>query len=287
MSIYLSSGAFQARNLMQVVSDAMRLRIKNIELSSGLSHTDDVLDTLNSANNINYLVHNYFPSPHEPFVLNLASLDETIHMQSIALCHRAIDLSAALNAPYYSVHAGFCFHLTPEMLGDPITQSTVSEQLYVPYAQAYDHFVATIIELAQYANDRNVGLMVENNVVSSAYLAGGENKGLLIAEPTEMLRFIQDVEYTGVKLLVDTGHLKVSATALNFDAMTAIEYLSDHIGALHLSDNDGIYDTNEPITTSSWFYPLLSQLTHLPWVIEAYTLTDDEIAQQFELLRLI
>jgi len=45
---------------------------------------------------LNYLIHNYFPPPSKPFVLNLASLDDKLYKQSIDLCINAIKLSKNL-----------------------------------------------------------------------------------------------------------------------------------------------------------------------------------------------
>ena len=48
--------------------------------------------------------------------------------------------------------------------------------------------------------------------------------------------------------LVDVAHLKVSANTLNFDAREYLEiFKKDKIGGYHLSDNNGLVDSNKEI----------------------------------------
>ena len=53
--------------------------------------------------------------------------------------------------------------------------------------------------------------------------------------------------------LVDVAHLKVSANTLNFNPREYLEIFKDKIGGYHLSDNNGLVDSNKEISKSSWF----------------------------------
>jgi sugar phosphate isomerase/epimerase len=206
-----------------------------------------ILDSLNGAKNrIRFLVHNYFPPPVVPFVLNLASTDSVIHHRSVALCKNAIDLCAGLKAPFYSVHSGFAMHLDPEDLGDPRKQARHGAASRIPRDEAYETFVKTIRSLARYANDRNVELLVENNVVAVENLADDGTHPMLLADVDEIKSFFNDICRTGVGLLLDMGHAKVTAGALHKDPRCFPDELERFIGCLHLSDNDGRQDDNGP-----------------------------------------
>ena len=285
MSIYLSTGAFQHQSLDEIIAYCLQQNLQYLELSSGVHYEPDLLESIfANQSKMNYLIHNYFPPPEDPFVLNLAAADPYVHYRSVEHCKNAIDLSRQLDAPFYSVHSGFAFYLTPEMLGDPITQSLLPDDIYFPREQAYEIFVETAKELADYGRQRSVKLLLENNVVSPLYLAGGKNKGLLMAHPDEVLRCMDDLSDSNVGLLLDTGHLKVSANALHFSAEKFIKRVGPYIEAIHLSENDGMVDNNQPFSESSWFWPFLFDFQQIPWIIEVYRLDSSGLENQITIL---
>jgi hypothetical protein len=49
------------------------------------------------------------------------------------------------------------------------------------------------------------------------------------------------------KLLMDVGHLKVSSVTENFSKVKALEDVSKFIECYHISENDGIIDSNKPL----------------------------------------
>ena len=54
-----------------------------------------------------FQIHNYFPVPHKPFVLNLASSDEVVSNKSIEHITKAIDRSASNGMKYFYFMQGF------------------------------------------------------------------------------------------------------------------------------------------------------------------------------------
>ena len=56
-----------------------------------------------------------------------------------------------------------------------------------------------------------------------------------------------------VNLLIDVAHLKVSSNSLKFN-QTMFEICDPWIKAYHLSDNNGLSDTNEPFSEDAWFW---------------------------------
>ena len=61
-----------------------------------------------------------------------------------------------------------------------------------------------------------------------------------------------------VGLLLDFGHLKVSALTLGFEPIHAHEKLKTWTRAYHLSDNNGKIDANESVTGDSWFWGIIN-----------------------------
>jgi sugar phosphate isomerase/epimerase len=170
------------------------------------------------------------------------------------------------------------------MLGDPLTQSTLHDSEHIPRQQAYEIFVDTVRDLASYGQTQGVTLLLENNVVSPLYLDGSKHNGLLMSDAEEISRCMDDVSDTNVGLLLDVGHLKVSANALNFPVDEFINRVGPYVGAIHLSENNGIVDNNQPLSETHWFLPLLHDFQQLPWIIEVYHLDSSGIEEQISIL---
>ena len=277
MNCFLSTGAFGGKNLADILPVCIEHGF-DVELSSSARHTPDMLDYIKPAmKRIKFLVHNYFPAPATPFVLNLASGDSTIHERSVEHCKRAIDLCTEVGSPFYSVHAGFAFHLEPEDLGKPEAQRKLDDSRHFSRGDAYQRFVSTVRALGEYARSRNTGLLIENNVVTAENLDDNNESPLLLTTPEEINRFFQDLDDPSVRLLLDVAHAKVSAHTFGIRLEDYFEQLSPLIEALHLSDNDGLRDSNKPYDKDSWFMPFLGDFKSKTFVIEAYRLSLDQM----------
>jgi len=88
----------------------------------------------------------------------------------------------------------------------------------------------------------------------------------------------------GVKQLIDVAHLKVSSNSLNFDALQMFDVCNERIAAYHLSDNDGLEDSNKPFGEDAWFWPYLKPEVDY-YSVEVYGCTADELLQQVNLVR--
>ena len=111
------------------------------------------------------MVHNYFPAPKIPFVLNIASTDEKKIVQTKTFAKRAIDLSFRLGAPFYSLHAGFAASLQPNFLGQARKWSEISVNDR-EIDKSYQVMIETTQEISDYAKDKKMSLLIENNVLS-------------------------------------------------------------------------------------------------------------------------
>ena len=85
MSVYISTGGLKNLYFLETARLFKESVINNIELSGG-AHTGDLKKKLRLVNKFaNIQLHNYFPPPKKPFVLNLASLDEKILKEVISI----------------------------------------------------------------------------------------------------------------------------------------------------------------------------------------------------------
>jgi uncharacterized protein (UPF0276 family) len=120
-------------------------------------------------------------------------------------------------------------------------------------------------------------ILIENNVISARHLIGGENLLALGVTATNLIAIVEDVASPSLGLLIDVGHLNVSANALGFDRFAFVETVKEHIRAFHLSDNNGLDDQNLPFERDAWFLPLLKQFLDATFILEIYNLDSPRI----------
>lgn len=285
MNPYVSTGVFKTRDIESIIKICLSKGIKKVELSSDVSCSVNLLESIFKAkDDIDFLIHNYFPPPKEPFVLNLASTDQKTLRRSRQHCKTAIDLCLELGSQFYSVHSGYALKIKPELLGNSKAQSRLSKDAVIPYKIAYDHFINSLIDINEYARSRNVSLLIENNVITPRHVVNELKNIFLMVSPAEIYNVMKDVNSNNLGLLVDVGHLNVSANALGFDRLDFTKSLKPYIRAFHLSENDGQTDQNLPVLEDSWFLQILNEFPETAIVIEVYRLNMEQVKEQINLV---
>jgi sugar phosphate isomerase/epimerase len=244
------------------ISLYQRYGLNAIELGAGVSVDKDSLSQVVQME-CRFLVHNYFPPPLNSFILNLASIDASTRTQSLHFLSEALSLSARINAPFYSVHAGF--------ITDPTSFSQTSFIFPMPASPedtplALGRFITALEIALDSAQGLGLQLLIENNVCSQ------ELRGkLLLQTAEEFLELFCILQSPHLGMLLDTGHLNVSARTLGFDRMNFLDKISHYIKAVHVHDNDGINDTHQPVQPGSWVLDVLrrKEFDDLPIIIEA------------------
>ena len=276
--IYISTGGFRGRTADAVSAELLSAGVKSIELSSG-AYSESLLSDLQAlAQDIHFQVHNYFPPPADPFVLNLGSLDTLIAERSIAHVEQALQWCVALGADRYSFHAGFLLDPKVDELGKRIPSRSLFDR-----DECIEAFVSRVSRLAELAERAGVGLMIENNVLSAKNAIEFSTNPLLMCDPQECQK-IMALLPGSVKQLIDVAHLKVSANSLNFDPSQMFDLCHERIAGFHLSDNNGLEDSNKPFGEDSWFWPHLKSDVGY-YSVEVYGSTPDQLLQQANLVR--
>jgi sugar phosphate isomerase/epimerase len=275
--ILVSTAGLAGTTGVEAARKLLAAGITRVELSGGV-YSETVLDDLRELRpEMSFHVHNYFPPPPEPFVLNLGSLDEQIGQQSMAHVESAIEFCAAIGSDRYSVHAGFLIDPRVAELGHQIAARELFDR-----GASIEVFVERITAVARLARAAGVKLMVENNVVSSANQKAFGGNPLLMCDPDECQSVMRRLP-SDVGLLVDVAHLKVSARTLGFDPERMFAACGEWISGYHLSDNDGVADSNEPISEDSWFWPYLDPSVGY-FTIEVYQVSVPQLRQQVRLV---
>jgi sugar phosphate isomerase/epimerase len=263
--IYLSTGGFQKLTPQSVIHKYNKIGIKSIELSGGkYVHSQKVIKFLKERHNINFALHNYFPVPKKKFVINLGSFEKKIFKKTFLNIKKSIDISSKLKSKYFSFHAGFIFDPNTKDLGKKFNDVRLQDR-----KKTINLFLTRVNLLAKEAKKKNVKILIENNVITIENFIKFKQDPLLLTHPDEIIKFFKKCD-KDVGLLLDVGHLKVSAKTLGFNLLKAHEMLKPYIKGYHLSDNNGLRDSNKEFTTKSWFYNKLKK--NVKYIsIEVYT----------------
>jgi sugar phosphate isomerase/epimerase len=239
--IFVSTSCLKKQYISEAVTELAQHGFKNIELSGGTVPYDRMLDDLLELKDkfqLNYRCHNYFPPPTVPFVLNLASLDEGIYRMSFEHVEKALTLSEKLGATKYGFHAGFLINISIDEVGKVIKQKTPFDR-----KQAEEQFLNSVKILQQ--KTPSVQIYIENNVISEKnYLSFEKTNPLLMTSSDDVVAYQKRVDF---KLLLDIAHLKVSCHTLGMDFVSELEKLMRISDYVHISDNNGLEDSNHSI----------------------------------------
>lgn len=274
--IYVTTGGFSDINAAEVAHNYLQSGINNIELSAG-RYCPDIEKKLSAlSNKCTFALHNYFPVPQESFVLNLASLDETIFTKSYDHIRNAISLANRLGSKYYSFHAGFLLDPKPSELGKKI-----NKQAFFDREICVERFVTATNALAKHANELNITLLIENNVCSPRNYQNFGKDPFLLSDPKGIDEIFQHLS-SDVKMLIDVAHLKVSANTLQYDIEMFFSESDNIVGGYHLSDNCGTVDSNQEFGDDAYFWKHLKKDLDY-YTIEVYNVDNDKLLELLDL----
>ncbi len=248
MTIYVSTGGYKNLKAEEISKSLLEEGIDSIELSGTMHHPEIISNLSLLKKKINFQIHNYFPPPKKPFVLNLASQDSIISKMTIEHIEHAIECCQKLNSKYYSFHAGFLCDIKINELGKKVEKKILQNRRI-----SIDLFLERVLKISNKAKEAGIKIMIENNVLSKKNQIEFQGNPLLMCDSKECIEIISNTP-DNVSLLLDVAHLKVSANSLNFDRVEFIKKCNHIIGGYHLSDNDGMSDSNDPFSEDSWFW---------------------------------
>lgn len=276
-NIYISSITMHKYPLKDIISNCVN-NDWALEFSSNIQYQSNLVQLYLNAN-IEKIIHNYFPAPEKAFVLNLASSNDEVRLASIKHCMLGIDLAKVSSKRMYSVHAGFCVDPGVSELGSKISvNSSFNKDANL------QHFFNSLEQLLIYSKERRVELLIENNVISRQNLQKGINP-LLCCSGAEIIFVMEQFKDRGLKLLLDTAHLKVSCKTLGLNLLSEMEKILPYVGAVHHSDNDGDIDSNLRLDMNYWARGFMQYFKSIPNVIEVLNLSVTEINEQIRLLK--
>ena len=279
MSVYISTGGYSNMSADKSSKYLIEQGVNCIELSAG-TYSPDLIDNLIKIKDkykVKFQIHNYFPPPKNPFVVNLASQDVDIANLSLQHVENALVCCEKLNSKFYSFHAGFLCDIKISELGAKVKKRKLNDRV-----KSRDIFLDRVSKISKKAENKGIQIMIENNVFSSRNKKEFEDNPFLMCDANECLELIKQLP-KNVKLLLDVAHLKVSANTLNFNPEDMMIKCGEYAGGYHLSDNDGLSDTNSAFNNETWFWKSIRQDLNY-YSIEVYNKT---VAEMINLKKIV
>ena len=263
--IYISTGGFRNSKPQSIIKKFSNVGIKSIELSGGsYDNVKKIIKFLKKNKDLDYSLHNYFPVPKKHFVINLASVNKKVFRQSLLNIKKSINISNKFKSSYFGFHAGFLFDPNIKHLGKKFDKVKLQNR-----KKTIELFLRRVNLLAKEAKKKKVKILIENNVITKENYKRFKQNPLLLTHPTEIVKFFKRCD-KNVRLLLDVGHLKVSSRTQGFNLVKGHEMLKPYIEGYHLSDNNGLQDSNSEFTKKSWFYSKMKK--NIKYIsIEVYT----------------
>lgn len=280
MPVYVSTSCLANGNdLFAILGAYLKAGIKNVELGASHRYIEGLSAAQFESYNLNLLAHSYFPPPEEPLIVNLASQDPTILRRSRNQIKKSIEFCHGLKIDLFTFHAGF--RIDPD-----IKLRFAHNQPVTPYDVAFETFVESVDEINSCAQKLGIKIAIENNVLSEYNMVNGRNPFLLLCEAWELEKLWREIPSGNVGMLLDLGHLKVTARRLGFDRDDFVDSIADRVFAIHTHDNDAVVDEHRPLVETSWGLEIIGRkdFSGLPIIVESHRLTIEQIVQQISLI---
>lgn len=276
-NISISTGGYKNLTGSQAIKYLKKNNIFSIELSGGKYSKNLIKQIITYKKKLNLRVHNYFPPPKIPFVINLASDDKKILNKSISHIKKSILLVKKLGGDTYSFHAGFRLDPNFKSLGKQFKKIKI-----IGKKKALDNFIRQTKKISKFAQKNKVNILIENNVVTKKNLDKFKSNPFLLTNYNDVKKFFKLMP-KNVRLLVDVAHLKVSAKTEKLDPIRSLKIMNKYVEGYHFSENNGLMDSNKPFKKNAWFLPYIKKDLNY-YSIEVYNASTNKLKNQINIL---
>jgi len=285
MKLYISSSYSSKKYLTDILLELIELRFKSIELTGNIKYSEHIIELLlkfKEENDLDLILHNYFPFQREEFVLNLASRDPEIKLKTVKQIKYSIDLSKRLGKSIYSLHPGFKNDLLPKL----------RDLFFIKANNKFNRkkdFYQTLNSILDQEIDSDFKIAVENLHPKNSFEVYS-----FLCTPDDIDSFlIYFNEISNVGILLDMGHLNIAANMLNFGRCKMLDNLFGKyykkIFEIHISENDGTKDSHNISQVNSWQIEYLQgckkYLKDVPLVLEWHNCASGEAFKRYEIIR--
>ena len=251
--------------ISDILEQCKKFNITKLELGSNHCYEANP-SHITSQYDFSYLVHNYFPTPAKPFVVNIASLDDKIYHRSVNHLFHAIDFCEEIGAKLYTFHPGFLTDPTgtnPDHTNYDF-QFRQQDLRSTNYEKAFERMVEAVSKAVDYSYQKGMCLAIETEGSLT------KRDHLLMQRPEEFKHFSRIFSVNDIGINLNIGHLRLAAKAFGFKKEEFVDQISNCIVAMELSHNDGFEDEHRPLQENAWYWKLIcdNRFRSIPKILE-------------------
>lgn len=252
--VFISTSCIGGRTTYKDAIDSiLSTSIKNIEISGNHYYLDNFelirLIKYYQETKVNFSFHNYFPTPLNEIVMNLLSQSKQIYNESFNVIENAFRLSKETDINIYGVHPGYLRDAMIDngkfkFIGNRISINE-SIEFYM------NKFKNKFKKLQLINNDIFFGL---ENLFPN--FDKKNDSFMCTFKEIESILNIPYINKSNIGIILDLGHLNISSNLLDFDKYYFLDKLvdlySDKIYEVHISENEGRFDSHDELKSNSW-----------------------------------
>lgn len=248
MKTFISSSLYPNTSITNAIKNCQKNFGNRIEISAPHQYQNieelKKIFKLYKQKKIQFLLHNYFPSPKKDFVLNIATSNKDIFKKSVNLVNKAINFSNFINSNIYGIHAGYLSDSYADKNGN-----FIFENKDIGYLKSLENSVNFINEIIDNARKKKVKVLLEN-----LFPFNNKEKSLFCTF-NQINDLIKELPHD-IGILLDLGHLQITCNYFSLDKNKELDKIlnmfGDRIYEIHISENDGIKDSHKVIKNNSW-----------------------------------
>ena len=288
MTVYLSTSCYGRISVSNAIKQCQKIAGNFVEISAPHDYQsmDDLKEVLKGFRDkgVNFALHNYFPAPKSPFVLNMAASDSITYNKTEELIKNAFCLADYAESPIYGIHAGY------------LAKAKAGEDGYFIFSDEEESYKTALENTIKFVNNilkykpKNLTFIIENLFPSpkkrhSLNCSYEEIKELMNSLPNE------------VGILLDLGHFNISSNILGFNRHKALDKLVNNffgrIKEIHISENNGFKDEHLAVKENSWQLEIIKDISsqdinkNIIYCIEARKASEKEILNSVNLVNSI
>jgi sugar phosphate isomerase/epimerase len=289
-NLYVSTSCIKTdRNLEKCIKELNKKNIFNIEFSGihNFISSDKIINILKRKKNekSNFIFHNYFPAPKKKIVMNFISRNEKIYHITKNIILNAYKISIKCNIKFYGFHPGY---LRDANINSSGFFNFIQEPQMIR-GEALDLFIKRYLELNKEIKSNSFSLAIENLFPNP----NKTNDSLMCSfEEIDYIFSNKNISKTNLGIVLDMGHLDISANLLGFSKYDFIKKIlnkyGDRIYEVHLSANNKIIDQHKRILENSWQIKCLkkfkSRLKEIAITIESRNLNYNQINHDYKMI---
>lgn len=296
-NIFVSTACLKGdKSYDRVINEFLDNGIKNIELTGVHPYTENnelekiLLNYISKG--INFTFHNYFPPPKEPIVLNYLTQNLELKEKCKSIISNAIILAKKTGVKTYAFHPGYYREAEIGKKGNFNFFGTDRKSFDYGFDVFKNDFVNFYKSLELDNKKEDICLGFENLFPNPD---GTNDSFMCNFEEISKVFDHAEKEKINLKLLIDLGHLAISANHLKFDRYEFLKNIinnyGDKIFEIHISENDCISDLHNRININSWqlnalkLFKKLDNFKDIVFTYESRGMLISEIKNDLELIK--